>query len=231
MSLNILTSNWPSLKRGPVKNAMDWNANVEPVLKEALKERTFCDLMRKSFPFVAIPDKELLLAHDFMSSIMQWDPSERPNVPKILSHPFLADMEVGDTLYDVHGETDELNYFLPSPLTEPIIETRVTYGSLYEPKTECNEEMTMLYDDRQQNLEKKEPLHENSDILTENKESNEKVAIFNDYGHKHFDNEGFVHKKDDILLEMSNNVLDYNHQEFYVGETCSMENGKYIQKF
>lgn len=231
MTLNILTSNWPSSKRGPVKSAMDWKTSVEPVLMEALKERTFCDLMRKSFPFVTIPDKELLLAHDFVTSIMQWDPSKRPHVPQILVHPFLANLEGGDTLYNVNAGTDELNKFMPSPFTEPMIETKVTYGSSYVAKTECNEKMTSLCDDRQQNLENKEPLDEKSVILTENKKSNEKVAILNDHGHNHFINEGFVYKKDDVSPEKSSNVLDSYLQVFDAGVACATENGKCIMEF
>lgn len=87
MALNILTKSRPSLKMGSVKNPIDWKVSVEPVLKEVLKQRTFCRLMKKSFPVIDIHDEELVLAHDFVSSIMQWDQTERPSVRKILGHP------------------------------------------------------------------------------------------------------------------------------------------------
>ena len=66
-------------------------------------------LVKRSFPSVPIPDAELSLAHDFVSSILKLDKKKRPSAEKIKRHRFLKNIEKGDTAIESDIKYKEKN--------------------------------------------------------------------------------------------------------------------------
>ena len=112
MALNVLTDDLPSLNMCGVTNAYTWKRNAEPVLLEALEKSTFCDIVKYAFPYVTIPYEELTSAHDFVTSLMQWDRNKRPSVHEMEGHPFFKSLKSPKVL-DGNMKSVVKNPFLP----------------------------------------------------------------------------------------------------------------------
>lgn len=108
----------------PVSDGINWMKKVEPVILKVLQENIFFDIMKKSFPCVHISDVELSAAHDFVASIMKWNPAYRPSLKQMKCHNFLANSECRDVINDVKFDafkTIVTNPFLKGWI-DPVVE-------------------------------------------------------------------------------------------------------------
>ena len=90
LALNVLTAYYPLMKLSNIaKVKPDWETEMCPTLKNALKKTKFKHLMRRAFPNTFLSHWDIYEVLHFDRFIMKPKPKKRPPSSRVKMHPFL----------------------------------------------------------------------------------------------------------------------------------------------